>query len=105
MCCLIVKVLFSVEPSSRQALSSAVSRGLVLCFALCPSVVLCRLCSGDVRTAKDSLTFLLEFFQRFPHLIENGFYIAGEVRSWLWLFRRVFCPTRTHRFNDVVGLE
>ncbi|XVE98617.1 hypothetical protein REPUB_Repub03eG0121900 [Reevesia pubescens] len=34
--------------------------------------------NGDERTAKDSLTFLLKWLERFPQYKEKDFYIAGE---------------------------
>ncbi|KAG6551787.1 hypothetical protein Mapa_006604 [Marchantia paleacea] len=34
--------------------------------------------TGDVRTAQDSLKFLLGWFKKFPEYLERDFYIAGE---------------------------
>lgn len=34
--------------------------------------------TGDFQTANDSYTFLLQFFQDFPELAGNDFYVAGE---------------------------
>ncbi|XP_051183430.1 serine carboxypeptidase 2 [Lolium perenne] len=34
--------------------------------------------SGDNRTAHDSYTFLLKWFEKFPHYMYRDFYIAGE---------------------------
>ena len=33
---------------------------------------------GDERTAKDSLTFLLRFMERFPEYQDRPFWLAGE---------------------------
>lgn len=34
--------------------------------------------TNDTATASDSHAFLRSFFKRYPHLQQNGFYIAGE---------------------------
>lgn len=33
---------------------------------------------GDSRTADDSVSFLMGFLERFPHLVENDLYLSGE---------------------------
>ncbi|XXG61044.1 hypothetical protein AAC387_Pa04g2797 [Persea americana] len=41
--------------------------------------------SGDKRTAKDSYTFLVNWFKRFPHYKNRDFYIAGESYAGFYI--------------------
>ncbi|RLN30255.1 serine carboxypeptidase 1 [Panicum miliaceum] len=46
--------------------------------------------TGDLQTAKDSHTFLLEWFQLYPEFQTNPFYIAGES------YAGIYIPTLSH---------
>ncbi|KAI7734930.1 hypothetical protein M8C21_010366 [Ambrosia artemisiifolia] len=41
--------------------------------------------SGDKRTAKDSYSFLVNWFRRFPHYKKNDFYIIGESYAGFYI--------------------
>ncbi|KAK3136344.1 hypothetical protein QOZ80_5BG0432180 [Eleusine coracana subsp. coracana] len=46
--------------------------------------------TGDLKTAADSHTFLLKWFQLYPEFLKNPFYIAGES------YAGVYVPTLSH---------
>ncbi|TVU51395.1 hypothetical protein EJB05_02824 [Eragrostis curvula] len=46
--------------------------------------------TGDLKTAADSHTFLLKWFQMYPEFLKNPFYIAGES------YAGVYVPTLSH---------
>ncbi|KAL5206451.1 hypothetical protein ABZP36_034660 [Zizania latifolia] len=46
--------------------------------------------TGDLKTAADSHTFLLKWFQLYPEFLSNPFYIAGES------YAGVYVPTLSH---------
>uniref|UniRef100_A0ACD5XNS5 Uncharacterized protein n=1 Tax=Avena sativa TaxID=4498 RepID=A0ACD5XNS5_AVESA len=46
--------------------------------------------TGDLKTAADSHTFLLKWFQMYPEFLSNPFYIAGES------YAGVYVPTLSH---------
>lgn len=46
--------------------------------------------TGDLKTAADSHTFLLNWFQLYPEFLKNPFYIAGES------YAGVYVPTLSH---------
>ncbi|KAM0889414.1 hypothetical protein ACQ4PT_027724 [Festuca glaucescens] len=46
--------------------------------------------TGDLKTAVDSHTFLLKWFQMYPEFLSNPFYIAGES------YAGVYVPTLSH---------
>ncbi|XP_066355546.1 serine carboxypeptidase 1-like isoform X1 [Miscanthus floridulus] len=46
--------------------------------------------TGDLKTAADSHTFLLKWFQLYPEFLTNPFYIAGES------YAGVYVPTLSH---------
>nr|CAB3459645.1 unnamed protein product [Digitaria exilis] len=41
--------------------------------------------TGDLKTAKDSHTFLLKWFQLYPEFLENPFYVAGESYAGIYV--------------------
>ncbi|MQL69584.1 hypothetical protein Taro_001882 [Colocasia esculenta] len=41
--------------------------------------------TGDLKTASDSHTFLLKWFEQYPEFLENPFYIAGESYAGVYV--------------------
>ncbi|KAF5201880.1 Serine carboxypeptidase [Thalictrum thalictroides] len=53
--------------------------------------------TGDIKTAADTHTFLLKWFEQYPEFLPNPFYIAGES------YAGVYVPTLAHEV--VKGLD
>ncbi|GJN35698.1 hypothetical protein PR202_gb24498 [Eleusine coracana subsp. coracana] len=68
--------------------------------------------SGDIRTARESHTFLMKWFDKFPHYKYRDFYIAGESYAGKSFYSQIcyFYPTEllvgnavTDDYNDYIG--